>query len=92
METLQVKIMTPRELVFEGRVASISSVNSAGNFDILPEHAGFLSIVENQSITLILPDKSVRDFRFEQAIIFLEANKVLILADPKSLEVPSKVI
>lgn len=84
MNYLQVKIQTPREVLFQGQAQSVSSKNSEGNFDILPQHANFLTIVENQPITIINTDKQSLKFTFAQAIIHHSNNQVSIYANPTS--------
>jgi F0F1-type ATP synthase epsilon subunit len=76
------KIATPTEVLFKGQVFAVSSANSQGNFDILANHANFLTIIDNKSIKVILPDKNSKSFTFHQAIIYAEKNNVIIFADP----------
>ena len=82
--TLQVTILTPKQLLFEGKASSVSSVNSDGKFDILAEHANFITLVENQPIEVMVLDKGLQTFNFTQAIIYNSQNKVSILAEPLS--------
>ena len=51
-QILFVEIASPEKQIWEGNALSVSSVNSAGPFDILPMHANFITIVENQSINI----------------------------------------
>lgn len=83
---LQVKVMTPREIVFDDKAYAVSSKNSEGSFDILPGHANFISIIENQPIKITKPDKSTQVFNFERAIIKSTLNEVRIYADPKTVQ------
>lgn len=76
--TLQIRIITPQKLLFQGLATSVSSKNSAGNFDILPWHANFLTLVENSPIILRLPDKKKLTFNLSLAIIQNYQNKVNI--------------
>lgn len=78
---LEVKIISPRRLIFQGPALSVSSKNSAGVFDILPQHANFISLVENNPITLRKPDRTVQTFSFPLAIIYQSQNKVIIYTD-----------
>jgi hypothetical protein len=49
---LNVKILSPTQTIFEGEAYSVSSANSAGNFDILPYHANFITMVQKVPIRL----------------------------------------
>ena len=80
-EMLKVRIVTPKQLIFEADVLSVSSVNMAGKFDILPEHANFITIVQGQTITIRTRDKKRLVFTFPIAIIYNSENKVNIYTD-----------
>lgn len=49
-DSLNVKIFSPTQTIFEGEAVSISSVNSMGKFDILPFHANFITLVQKTPI------------------------------------------
>lgn len=53
---LKVKVLSPNQILFQGLALSISSKNSFGNFDILPYHANFITLVQNQPITIRIKD------------------------------------
>lgn len=55
--TLNVKILSPTQTIFEGEVLSISSVNSTGKFDILPFHANFITLVQKNPVILRIKKK-----------------------------------
>lgn len=79
---LQVKVMTPSKFLYYGQALSVSSKNSAGNFDILPEHANFITLVEDQTIKIKKVDKQDLIFNFHQAIILNTNNQVSVYAEP----------
>jgi len=81
-QILQVKVMTPAKFLYYGQALSVSSKNSEGNFDILPEHANFITLIENQSIKVQKTDKKVLIYNFHQAIIMNTNNEVSIYAEP----------
>lgn len=80
---LTVRVISPQVTLFSGPALSVSSVNSVGNFDILPEHAKFVTLVENQKVTLQLPDGNKREFAFKLAIIHVKEDEVVVYVDPK---------
>lgn len=45
---LNIIIRKRDEIVFQGLVKSISSINDKGNFDILPMHANFVSVIRDR--------------------------------------------
>ena len=77
---LEVKIQTPEEVIWEGRAEAVSSQNRAGLFDILPEHANIITLIENRPIEVVTASGS-HTYNFEKAVIFAQDNKVSIYAD-----------
>jgi F0F1-type ATP synthase epsilon subunit len=82
--TFYAKIQTPREILFEGPVLALSSRNTDGKFDLLAQHANFISIIDNQPITIIKPDKTRQVFNFTQAIVYLVRDRTIVFGDPQT--------
>jgi len=78
--SLAVQIFTPKGVAWEGEAQSVSSVNSQGPFDLLPEHAHFISLVEHQPIKVITK-AGEQVYTFQTAVIRLMDNRVTIYAD-----------
>lgn len=81
MTYLQVKVLAPKETLFEGEALSVSSKNSSGRFDILPEHANFITLIENNSLIIAKKNKEKLQFNFSLAIIYVSRNQVNIYTD-----------
>lgn len=76
---LEVKILWPpaaKKESFQGKVKAISSKNRLGNFDILPGHANFISLILN-ALTLHTPDKKI-NYQFTRGVLEVNENKVKI--------------
>lgn len=76
---LEVKILWPpsaKKESFEGKVKAISSKNRLGNFDVLPEHANFISLIFD-NLVIHAPDKKI-NYQFERGILEVSSNKVKI--------------
>jgi F0F1-type ATP synthase epsilon subunit len=82
--TITVRILTPRQILYEGQALQVSSTNSQGRFDILPEHANFITLIEDKAIEIKKIDHKMIVFGFSQAIIVTMHNKVTVYADPQS--------
>lgn len=79
-ETLTVTVLSPQATLYTGSAQSVSSTNSAGNFDLLPEHANFITIVENHPITVVTDAGQKKSFVFPIAIIHITNNQVKVYA------------
>lgn len=76
--TLHVRIISPQQLILDTEAESVSSKNSQGPFDILPQHANFITIVENQPIVVRIKGEQPLSYKFPLAIIYVTENKVNI--------------
>ena len=80
LQTIHVKIQTPNSIVWEGEADIVSSINSSGAFDVLPDHANMITIVEKTPIQ-ITSQGGNRNFTFEKAIISLQDNNLHVYAN-----------
>lgn len=80
-DLLTVRIVSPKQEFYNGPALSVSSVNSAGKFDILPQHANFLTLVQRAPITVRPPQGQPLTFNFPLAIVYLSKNQVNIYTD-----------
>lgn len=76
--TLFVRIISPTRVFFQGQAESVSSKNVDGNFDILPQHANFITLIEGNPIIVRTPDKKSFTFKLPFAILFTRENKINI--------------
>lgn len=87
-ELLDVKIISPKIQYFDGPAVSVSSINSAGPFDILPEHGNFITLVKNQPIIIRQPNKQNTTFTFPLAVFYTRKNSVTIFTDIQLEAIP----
>lgn len=80
--TLHVRIISPQQLILETEAASVSSKNAQGKFDILPLHANFITMIENNPIIVrpLSPVNGQKEitFQFPFSIILTFSNAVNI--------------
>jgi len=79
-DTLKVQILSAKGIIWEGTAESVSSVNSQGPFDLLPQHAHFVSLIEHTPITVVEAGKE-RSFTFTSAVVRLYDDVVTVYAD-----------
>lgn len=87
---LDVAILSPRENYFKGTALAVSSTNLSGKFDILPEHANFITLIEGKPIIVHLPGGEKLTYAFPLAIIYHTRNRVRIYTDIQIKLTPGK--
>jgi len=76
---IAIRVASPEEIIWEGTAFAVSSKNSQGDFDILPHHASFLTIVEDNPIKISGKGKKViQEFRFKKALVYNRGDNVSI--------------
>lgn len=78
---LQIRITTPREILFQSEAVSVSSTNVDGAFDILPMHANFITFIQGKEIIVRPSEGEPKKFTFDFAIIYNKNNNVLIYTE-----------
>jgi len=76
---LEVKILwSPimKKEFFEGKARAVSSKNRLGDFDILPGHINFISLIF-ETLTLHLPEKKI-NYQFKRGALEVSQDKVRI--------------
>lgn len=73
---LHVRIISPQQLILDTQASSVSSKNSQGNFDILPSHANFITLIEDSPIVIRIEGQKPLVFKFPLAIIINKENKI----------------
>jgi F0F1-type ATP synthase epsilon subunit len=79
-DKLTVVINSPDRLIWEGKADSVSSENSDGAFDVLPEHAHFITIIEDKPIIVRSSNQEER-YMYENAVLMVKEGVVTIYTD-----------
>ena len=75
---LKVIARSPFELYFEGEADVVSATNRIGNFDILPGHADFFSMLSPGFVIISKADKELASIEASSGIITVRDNEVLV--------------
>jgi len=78
--TLQITIRARNGIQYQGTAFSITAKNSSGTFDILPQHANFISLIEGD-ILLQTEDGHTQSFASKNGILRVKENDVSILIE-----------
>lgn len=74
---LSVTVRNRKGVVWEGAAAAVSGRNVAGSFDVLPQHANFISII-SKKLVVKMADKKIKEFNVESGILQVRENKVVV--------------
>lgn len=72
--TITLAILSPQTVVWEGAVQSITGENADGVFDILPDHARFLTVVSGTPLSIVAADGTEAVHTFPSAVLFFADN------------------
>lgn len=75
---LHVIARAPFELYYDGQASAISATNRIGNFDILPGHADFFSILAPGNVTIETTEKEPIVIEVSNGMITTRDNQVLL--------------
>lgn len=81
---LHVEVRNPERILFQGDVASITSYNKKGLFDVLPIHENFISIIED--VVILRTSEGEETFPVTSGVIKVEKNNVQIFLGPENVE------
>ena len=74
-QILSVHIRTREKVLYDGQALAVTSNDSSGMFDILPQHTNFISIIRDLIIIRKL-DGTKEVFKLEQGVMKVVNNEV----------------
>lgn len=77
---LEVLVRKRDKLVYKGQALAVSSVNPKGPFDILPEHANFITVIKDFLI-IRKPDKTQEKFELKNGVLYSADNTITVYLD-----------
>ena len=80
-KTFFVDIVSPSKQIFSGAVISLSAPGTQGNFQILFNHADFLTSLTYGEIKLVIEDGNVDHYATSGGFLEVKNNKVIILTE-----------
>jgi F0F1-type ATP synthase epsilon subunit len=76
--TLNVSIKRPEKVEFLGKAKAVTSINMRGQFDVLPYHTNFITLIK-EKVTIHLENKEPVTYDLQSGIIKVTQNEVTIL-------------
>ena len=80
METLSVKVyfsIFMDKKNFSGKAKAVSSKNKVGDFDILPHHSNFVTVIR-ESLVIQKKDGDQLEYEFDRGVLKVSDNEVEI--------------
>jgi F-type H+-transporting ATPase subunit epsilon len=77
---IKLSIITPDKPVFEGDVTSVTVPGTAGNFEVLVNHAPIVSSLDKGKV-IIRNGKSEETYQITGGVVEVIQNKVTVLAE-----------
>jgi F0F1-type ATP synthase epsilon subunit len=71
-EHVKVILTSPESVVWEGEAMSVTSENSEGLFDLFPDHARFMTLLQEVDFVVHLPDGNDQVFPIEKAVLLFQ--------------------
>jgi F0F1-type ATP synthase epsilon subunit len=71
-ELIKTILTSPEAVVWEGEAVSITSKNSEGLFDLFPDHARFMTLLEDVDVSIELPNGDEQVFHIEKAVLLFQ--------------------
>lgn len=78
---LRVKIYTPFKTFYEGDARSVSAVNDTGEFDILPTHHNFITMLRPGDVKVETPKKETKIVPIARGLMHVKEDKLIIFLD-----------
>lgn len=73
---IYIRVRNPDEVIFEGEVDQISSSNKFGKFDILGDHANFISLIQDSLI--LNKGEGVNEIKVDTGVMKVQNNRVFV--------------
>ena len=80
-ESMKVLVYSPYKTYYEGVAFSLSAESATGNFDILPRHHSFISLLVACEVVIRTISGDERKVKISGGIIHVKADEVVIFLD-----------
>ncbi len=81
METLNLEIVTPSGLIFEGKALEVTLPGEEGEFGVLAHHASLTTLLKAGVVDIEKEDKSVESIVVNWGVVQVDEEKVVVLVD-----------
>lgn len=76
MDVLSVRVMSPKQVHWEGKAQAVAAVNSLGPFSLLPGHANFVSVIEGDVTIYSTDERGAKTVPGGHGVMFCRDNRL----------------
>ncbi|MBX4199741.1 hypothetical protein KW789_02510 [Candidatus Saccharibacteria bacterium] len=81
MPTMSVRVWAPFRVYYDGEANSISAKNATGEFDVLPHHKNFITLLSPCNIVVRINGKPDFLLPITRGIMHVKADKTIVFLD-----------
>jgi len=83
---LDVTVRDPESMLYEGRCSFVSAINPQGEFDVLPQHTGFITLI-SERLTLGVYKGAELEIEFESGVLRCASDVVSVYLGLESVTI-----
>ncbi len=91
MSELQVRVVSPDSVLFEGPAASVVAPSWDGKLGILPRHAPMIALLGSGELSIDLPGGGSERFFVAGGVLKVEGDDLMILTEYGGTEAPEEL-
>lgn len=80
-QSMNVKVYSPSRVYFDGEAFSVSAANDTGEFDILPKHHHFISLLNECDLIVRTVEEGDRKISIAGGLLHVKADRVAVFLD-----------
>ena len=81
MNTLNLEVVTPSGLIYDGKATEVTLPGEEGEFGVLPHHASLTTLLKAGVVDIEKEDKSVESIVVNWGVVQVDEEKVVVLVD-----------
>jgi F0F1-type ATP synthase epsilon subunit len=79
--SMQIKVWAPFRVYYDGPASSVSAKNDTGEFDVLPHHKNFITLLSPCNIVVRVANKPDFILPITKGIMHVKADKTIVFLD-----------
>lgn len=79
-DQMHIKVYSPFQTYFDDDALSITGTNDTGQFDVLPHHHNFLTLLSAGDLVIQMPGQQQR-IKISRGLMHVKADKVTVFLD-----------